>query len=1148
MNNILSLLALNQAVLALEHNEGSLASVSLVEEALLVSAYFKKTKRNIIVVKNNLYNAQRLYDMISTMINDDSALLFGVEESLRIEAIAASPELMADKIDTLNKLCNAENHILITHTAGIVKQLPKRDYFISRIIKLKIDQAITIDELSYQLSCGGYQLVSRVDQPLTFAKRGGIIDVYSLNYESPIRIEFFDNYIESIRYFDISTQRTINLLDEVSIIPATDILFTDEDIKEIITNVQLQLTKEKEQLSSDDFMILKSNIDKDIDYLQNHIKDNYLYRYYGFLSKTYSIIDYLSDPLIILSSKEEIDINLHNFMDENVTYIQEIYTERNGLLRFSIFNELNQVLLKKDVYIIHQFTSLKTQILSHIYQLSVPVQPIDITLRLLTKELNKNKIVFCLNDSEMKLIIEKLIQLNIPYQIIDDNSDINTGLSICLHELIEGFELAELNIFVYSSKELFNNKIKIGRYANKFREAEVLSSYLDLNIGDYIVHNLYGIGKYLGIITKDVENVHKDFLNIAYRGDDILLVPLEQFQLVRKFVSREGMTPKLNKLGTGEWAKTKASIKNSVDDIAERLIELYTLREKKIGYAFKEDDEMQTAFENEFDYELTADQKQAVNEIKADMMSSKPMDRLLCGDVGFGKTEVAIRAAFKAVLEHKQVAFLCPTTILSHQHYETFIKRFKDYPVNIGLLNRFVLPSEQKALIGELKKGQIDILIGTHRILSKDIVFKDLGLLIIDEEQRFGVQHKEKIKEIKQNIDVLSLSATPIPRTLQMSLVGIRSLSQLNTPPNNRLPVLTYVVEKNRNVIKEVIQRELVRQGQVFYLYNNVKDIYGVAMKIKADLPEAKIAVAHGKMHRTEIEDVMYRFVRNEYNVLICTTIIETGIDIPNANTMIIDNADHFGLSQLYQIKGRVGRSDRLAYAYLMYAPLKQLTEIAQKRLQSIKEFTELGSGYKVAMRDLTIRGAGDLLGAKQSGFIDTVGIDMYIEMLQEAINEKQGIIKDKEEEKIRPQVMIDAYIPPKFTSGDYDKITIYQRIDKAKNIDQLFALEDEINDMYGELPKPVQLLFEKKRLELFINDPKIKRFKETKQGAEIIFSEEWSSQVNGVRLFEEISKISNEIELRYLKGSIIIRFNNKKEWLKQVIDVFKLTKNDKRS
>lgn len=1148
MNNILSLLASNQAVLALENKEGNLASVSLVEEALLVSSYFKKTDRNIIIVKNNLYNAQRLYDMICTMLNNDRVLLFGVEESLRIEAIAASPELMADKIDTLNKLCDNGNHILITHTAGILKHLPKRDYFVSRIIKLKINQEITIDKLSYQLSCSGYQLVSRVDQPLTFAKRGGIIDVYSLNYESPIRIEFFDNNIESIRYFDISTQRTINLLDEVSIIPGTDILFTDDDIKEIVTKVQLQLIKEKEQLSSDDFIILKSNIDKDIDYLQNHIKDNYLYRYYGFLSHTSSIIDYMIDPLILLSSKEEIDINLHGFMDENVTYIQEIYNERNGLLRFSIFNDLNQVLLKRDIYLFHQFTSLKDQILSHIYQLSVPVQSIDITLRLLTKEFNKNKIVFCLNDSEMKIIIEKLIQLNIPYQIIDENSDIKDGLSICLHELIEGFELADLNVLVYSSKELFNNKIKIGRYANKFREAEVLSSYLDLNIGDFIVHNLYGIGKYLGIVTKEVDNVHKDFLNIVYRGDDILLVPLEQFQLVRKFVSREGMTPKLNKLGTGDWAKTKASIKNSVDDIAERLIELYTLREKKIGYAYKEDDEMQIAFENEFDYELTADQKQAVIEIKADMMSTKPMDRLLCGDVGFGKTEVAIRAAFKAILEHKQVAFLCPTTILSHQHYETFIKRFHDYPVNIGLLNRFILPSEQKELISKLKKGQIDILIGTHRILSKDIIFKDLGLLIIDEEQRFGVQHKEKIKEIKQNIDVLSLSATPIPRTLQMSLVGIRSLSQLNTPPNNRLPVLTYVVEKNRNVIKEVIQRELVRQGQVFYLYNNVKDIYSVAMKIKADLPEAKIAVAHGKMHRTEIEDVMYRFVRNEYNVLICTTIIETGIDIPNANTMIIDNADHFGLSQLYQIKGRVGRSDRLAYAYLLYAPLKQLTEIAQKRLQSIKEFTELGSGYKVAMRDLTIRGAGDLLGAKQSGFIDTVGIDMYIEMLQEAINEKQGVFKEKEEDKIRPQIAIDAYIPPKFTNGDYDKITIYQRIDKTKNIDQLLALEEEINDMYGELPKPVQLLFEKKRIELFINDPKIKRFKETKQGAEIIFSEEWSNQVNGVKLFEEISKISNEIELRYLKGSIIIRFSNKKEWLKQIIDVFKLTKNDKRS
>lgn len=1140
MNNILQILKDNPGVKALINEEEGLASLTMIEEALLLATYFKETKKNVIVVKNNAYNAQRLFEYIRNIEDDSKILLFNVEESLRIEAIAASPETMADKIETLSKLVQGDQYMLITNTAGLLKHLPNYDHFANSVIQLKVDQEITMDELSRKLISSGYQMTARVDQPLTFARRGGIIDVFSINYDSPIRIEFFDTMIDSLRNFDISTQRTIALINEVNIIPATDILFTPDQITEITQNVEIQLEKERSNINNDDHLVLAENINKDLDYIKNHIKDNYLYRYYAYLTKTSSIVDYLQDPLIIMSSLEEIQTNNRNLVEENVIYMQELYSERKALLKFKLFNDVNEILAARSVYQVHQFPSLKNQINSKILTLSVPEQPLDITLKIISKEVEDHRVILCLNEKELKNIIDPLITMNIPYQIIDSESHIPQGLSLCLYPLVEGFEISDQKVIVYSGKELFKNKTKIGRYANKFKEAEVLSSYLDLNKGDYIVHNLYGIGKYMGIITKQIEHHHKDFLNIVYRGDDILLVPLEQFQLVRKFVSREGVKPKLNKLGTSEWAKTKASIKESVNDIAERLIELYSMREKKIGHAFKPDNDMQKAFEEEFAYELTDDQKQAVIEIKADMMDEKPMDRLVCGDVGFGKTEVAIRAAFKAVLENKQVAFLCPTTILAHQHYETFMERFKNYPVKIGLLNRFVLESKQKEVLYDVKNHQIDILIGTHRILSKDIKFVDLGLLIIDEEQRFGVEHKEKIKEYKQTIDVLSLSATPIPRTLQMSLIGIRSLSQLNTPPSNRLPVLTYVIERNRNIIKEIIQRELLRNGQVFYLYNNVKEIYALAARLKIDLPEANIAVAHGQMGRQEIEEVMYRFVNNEYNVLICTTIIETGIDIPNANTMIIENADRFGLSQLYQIKGRVGRSDRLAYAYLMYSPAKQLSEIAQKRLQSIKEFTELGSGYKIAMRDLTIRGAGDLLGPKQSGFIDTVGIDMYIEMLQEAISEKKGIFKAKEEEEIRTPLHIDAYIPEKFTLRDYDKLTIYQRIDKCKDLKELIALEDEVKDMYGKLPTPVELLFEKKRLEILIKEPRIKRFKETKQGAEIIFSEEFSKNVNGIKLFEEVGKISSDIELRYLKGSIIIKFNNQKQWLKQVMSVLR--------
>ncbi|MEE3425881.1 MAG: DEAD/DEAH box helicase, partial [Erysipelotrichaceae bacterium] len=525
--------------------------------------------------------------------------------------------------------------------------------------------------------------------------------------------------------------------------------------------------------------------------------------------------------------------------------------------------------------------------------------------------------------------------------------ELKQGINIGYGDLFGGFTIEDLDLSIYTVRELFKKSHHSGRYANRYAEARTLNSYEELKKGDYIVHDQYGIGQYVAIESRMVNGIKCDYLKIIYKGNDELLVPLSQFSLVRKYVSKEGVVPKLHKLGSKEWVETKRRVEESVNDIAGKLIELYSVRDTNIGFAFSKDTPMQKEFEDAFEYELTADQATAIEEVKKDMEDSKPMDRLLCGDVGFGKTEVAIRAAFKAVNDDKQVAYLCPTTVLSFQHFDTFKKRFNDFPVRVELLNRYIPEDRQRKILQDLKEGRVDILIGTHRILSKDIEYKDLGLLIIDEEQRFGVEHKEKIKQLKNSIDVLSLSATPIPRTLQMSLIGIRGLSTLDTPPSNRYPVQTYVVHKNENLVREVIMRELERNGQVFYLYNNVEMIYSLARKLQRDLPYARIGVAHGQMDRKQIEDIMYRFYQNEINVLICTTIIETGLDIPNANTIIVDNAQNFGLSQLYQIKGRVGRSDRIAYAYLMIPEKKQLTESSLKRLDAIKEFTSLGSGYK---------------------------------------------------------------------------------------------------------------------------------------------------------------------------------------------------------
>ena len=739
------------------------------------------------------------------------------------------------------------------------------------------------------------------------------------------------------------------------------------------------------------------------------------------------------------------------------------------------------------------------------------------------------------NKHQLQLMVELFDRHEMKYTLVGIDEVIYPGINLYVGKLALGLELIEEKVVILTANELFG-KVNVSKTKYfRFKDAKTLRNFQELNVGDYVVHDSYGIGQYLGIKTLDVKGYHKDYLYVAYAGDDTLYIPVEQFKMIRKYASADGKVPMIHALGSSKWTKAKQKAKNKIDDIADRLIELYAKRMSSPGFAFSKDNELQIDFENQFGYALTADQQRSVDEIKLDMEKPQPMDRLLCGDVGFGKTEVALRGAFKAILDHKQVAFLCPTTILSMQHFKTATERFKNFPVEIALLNRFTSSKEKKRILKEVKEGKIDLLIGTHRILSKDVAFNDLGLLVIDEEQRFGVKQKEKIKEYRETIDVLSLSATPIPRTLQMSLMGIRGLSKIDTPPKNRLPVQTYVVEKNNTLIKQVIERELARDGQVFYLYNRTDQIANVAYKISSTVPNAKVAIGHGQMDKNELEDVMLRFMNKEFNVLICTTIIETGIDIPNANTMIVEDADKFGLAQLYQIRGRVGRSERGAYAYLLYKKDKSIQDDALKRLKAIKEFTELGSGYKIAMRDLSIRGSGDILGGKQAGFIDDIGFEMYMKILQDAINVRMHKDEKPEEEVKNLNVSVDGYIPDDYVESDYEKLELYQRLDKAKTMTELNSLKAEFDDYYGNLPEAILTLIEKRKLEILSHYSIIEDIKDSGKQLEIIFSPNAFETISGDKLFLLANQLFTKPAFKSLDNKITIKINKHDQWLNRL-------------
>ena len=1090
---------------------------SMIDKAMTLAASYRDNPRAILVVMRNSYAAQQLYDRLANLLNSNEVDLYTVEESLRVEAITTNNVQQGNRVEVLNRCLEDSNRILITHAFAMSKVVPLASDFRHAQINVSVGQVLRMDDLCQRLINIGYTRVAHVYAPLTFARRGFVIDVFPINAQ-PIRIEYFDDEIDSIKVFDEQTQRSVSSLDNACLSVASEYYFNAKQIEQINGRVNALLEKE-----SDPTLI--ENVTNDLNRLNNRQFDASLYPYVAYMDDKGCLLDYLPNAQIITDPMHQVVDSLKYYQLEASNYLQELVEYKKILPKFALFFPTTQLQsLTHGEFA--QFANDDT----NVHEVDSVSKSLEENLNFLVKQTKFNHQVIAVNENDIEKVINTCLQLNIDYHLIDDTDELPSGLSITLESYYEGFSIESLSLIVFTANELFHRKNALYRYTNKYKQAESLNAYTQLNNGDYVVHNQYGVGQYIGIVTRVTNGLKKDYLHILYADNGELFVPLEQFHLVRRFVAADGVVPKLNKIGSDTWKKTKAKLKESLQDLAQRLVELYSERKKEIGFAFPSDSAEQLDFENEFEYPLTPDQQSAVDAIKACMELPYPMDYLLAGDVGFGKTEVAIRCAFKAVQAGKQVAVLAPTTLLSRQHYITFVNRFSNYPVNIALLNRFVSPSMVKQTLAGIQTGSVDIVVATHRILSKDIRFKDLGLLIIDEEHRFGVEQKERLAEMKHNMDVLSLSATPIPRTMQMSLMGVRQSSQLTTPPNNRYPVATYVVEHNDKLIKEVMERELARGGQVFYLFNHTVEIYPYAKRIQQLLPKARVGIAHGRMEAQELEATMDEFIQGNTDILLCTTVIENGIDIPNANTILVDNAHRLGLAQLYQIKGRVGRSTRMGYAYLMIPEHYQLTEVAQKRLNAIKEFANLGDGYQIAMRDLMIRGAGDLLGAKQSGFINTVGMDMVIEMLKEEIEVAQDANK-KSKEIIKKQVLpLNATIPNSFTQVNYDKLDLVTNLENCDDKQSLLAYQDKIKDEYGKLPSEVEELFLKRRFEIASDETKMEKIT---IGATmtILFNGALSALMDGELLFDTVYRLDNNAKIAFKNGKVSIEWKqtNKK-------------------
>ncbi|ULG74117.1 transcription-repair coupling factor [Macrococcus brunensis] len=1116
-------------------------------KAVMMAEQYLTQDRQMMIVTNNLYQAERLENDLAQLVPVDELYKYPVQDIMIEEFSTKSPDLMSERIRTLTQLSNDEKGLFIVPINGLKKLLSPKSLFKAHVIQFKVGEDVELNVLQQQLVDMGYMRRNQVTTVGEFSVRGGLIDVFPM-IGRPVRIELFDTEVDSIRYFDADTQRSEENIESVELTAASEFIFNDEQITSIRTGLETALQETEKKLSKEAQQDLRDTYDNLISHSAELLDHNVLRRAikFAYPDET-TIVDYLQrDALVVVDEFNRVKEAEESISREIEEFQQSLIESGRGFIgqRFIKEEAFHQLLNHFTTTFFTLFTATMPVKIEEIVKFSCkPVQQFYGQYDLMFSEFDRFRkqdytmVVLASNPTRKKKIQDMLLDMQLPVAV---ERAAKPGIAIITSgDLSEGFELPYMKLAVITERELFKlRKEKPRRHQKKLSNAEKIKSYQELNVGDYVVHIHHGVGRYLGVETLEVNQVHKDYIKIQYKGTDQLFVPVDQMSYVQKFVGSEDKEPKLNKMGGTEWKKTKARVQSNVNEIADELLKLYQERERIQGYRFGPDTEEQDTFEMDFPYTPTEDQMRSLEEIKEDMEKPKPMDRLLCGDVGYGKTEVAVRAAFKAVMDGKQVAFLVPTTILAQQHYETFIERMQDYAVEIQMMSRFRTAKEIKETKEGLKSGFVDIVIGTHKLLSKDVIYKDLGLLIVDEEQRFGVTHKEKIKALKTNVDVLTLTATPIPRTLHMSLLGVRDLSVIETPPENRFPVQTYVLEYQHNFIKEALERELARNGQVFYLYNRVATIYQKAEQLEMMMPDARIAVAHGQMSERELEETMLGFINHEYDILVTTTIIETGVDVPNANTLIIEDADRFGLSQLYQLRGRVGRSNRISYAYFLHAPNKVLTEVAEQRLQAIKEFTELGSGFKIAMRDLNIRGAGNLLGRQQSGFIDSVGYDLYSEMLQQAVNEKRGIEPVQERPDIEVDVQVDAYIPAEYIREEQAKIEFYKKLRHIQSEKELMDVQDEMTDRYGDYPVEVERLLDIVKIKINALQFGITLVKEKGKEIELTVSTASTAKVNGEQLFKDTEAFGRDLKVGVANGQMTLSLKKRGNWLQSLVQL----------
>ncbi|MGT2887827.1 transcription-repair coupling factor [Streptococcus didelphis] len=1114
-----------------------LMGLSGSSKALAIASNFITQDGKILIVTASQNEAEKLASDLSALLGEENIYQFFADDVAAAEFIFSSLDKSISRVESIQFLLNkAKKGILVTSLVGSRTLLPNPLTFKSNLLAFEVGEEYVLDTIVKKLSLMGYQKVTQVLHPGEFSRRGDILDIYEITSESPYRIEFFGDEIDGIRLFDSESQKSTLQKDNILIKPASDLILEKNDFNRGIKNI------------SDYYPLANKETKSYLEDLISVSKDGYRHKDIRkfvslFYEKEWTLLDYMpagmpiffDDFQKIIDKNAKFDLEIANLLTEDLhnskaipslIYFAANYREYRNYKPATFFSNFHKGLGNIKFDKVHQLTQYVMQ--EFFNQFSLLVDEIK------RYQKTKASIIIQVESSQAYERLEKnLAEYDFSIPLVGSEEIEAQKVQIIIGNLTSGFYFADEKIAFITEHEIYHKKIKRRLRKTNISNAERLKDYNELEKGDFVVHNVHGIGRFIGIETIKVKGIHRDYVTIQYQNSDRISLPVEQIENLSKYVSADGKEPKINTLNDGRFQKTKQKVTKQVEDIADDLLKLYAERSQLKGFQFSADDDLQKAFDEDFPFVETEDQIRSIKEVKTDMESSQPMDRLLVGDVGFGKTEVAMRAAFKAVNDHKQVAILVPTTVLAQQHYENFKERFDNYPVEVEVLSRFRSKKEQTETLEKLSKGRVDIIIGTHRLLSKDVHFADLGLIVIDEEQRFGVKHKEKLKELKTKVDVLTLTATPIPRTLHMSMLGIRDLSVIETPPTNRYPVQTYVMEVNPGLIRESIIRELDRGGQVFYVYNKVDSIDKKVSQLQELVPEAAIGYVHGQMSEIQLENTLIDFINGDYDVLVATTIIETGIDISNVNTLFVENADHMGLSTLYQLRGRVGRSNRIAYAYLMYRPDKILSEVSEKRLEAIKGFTELGSGFKIAMRDLSIRGAGNILGASQSGFIDSVGFEMYSQLLEQAIANKQGKSSVREKGMAEINLQIDAYLPQKYIKDERQKIEVYKRIREIESKTDYANLQDELIDRFGDYPDQVAYLLEIGLLKCYM-DKAFAELVEKKNNQLVVVFEKVSLKYYLTQdYFEALSKTHLKAKIGENSGKIEIIFDvrNKKDY-----------------